>query len=72
MLRLTATFDDNRFFYRLERNGAEVLSGTDPVELAEHMLKLGVENPLHLIEAAQTWGVVEIREPAKPWHGEGS
>jgi hypothetical protein len=71
MLRLTATFDEDRFLYRLERNGVEVLTGTDPVELAEHMLKLGVETPLHLMEAAQTWGVVEIREAAKPWQGEG-
>jgi hypothetical protein len=71
MLRLTATFDNDRFLYRLQRNSVEVLSGTDQVEVAERMVQLGVENPLRLIEAAQTWGVVEIREPAHPWHGEG-
>ena len=26
------------------------------------MLKLGIDNPLHLIDAARHWGMVDIRE----------
>jgi hypothetical protein len=34
------------------------------------MLKLGIDNPLQLIDAARQWGVVEIREDANPdWRG---
>jgi hypothetical protein len=62
MFRLTAEPADDRYAFTLSR-GAQVLFTTiDPIEVAERMLALGIENPLHLVEAARQWGEVEIKE----------
>jgi len=62
MFRLTAEFAGENFTLKLFRDGAELFSTIDPIEAAEWMLRLGIENPLPLIEGARQWGVVEIRE----------
>ena len=64
MFRLTAEFAGEHFTLKLFRDGAELFTTTDPIEAAEWMLNLGIENPLHLIDNARQWGVVEIRKPA--------
>ncbi len=65
MFRLTAEFAGEHFTFKLFRDGAELFETIDPVDAAEWMLRLGIENPLYLIDAARQWGVVEIREVAK-------
>ena len=62
MFRLTAEFGDDRFVLTLSHNGAEIFTTTDPVEAAEWMLNLSIDDPLPLIEGARQWGVVEIHE----------
>ena len=65
MFRLTAEFAGENFTLKLFSDGAELFTTIDPVEAAEWMLRLGIENPLHLIDAARQWGVVEIRDNTK-------
>jgi len=62
MIRLTAAFGDDRFVYTLTRHGAAILSSTSSADVAERMLQLGIIDPLQLIQAAEEWGVVEIKE----------
>jgi hypothetical protein len=66
VFRLVALRSDDRFAFILSREGSELFRCTDPVDMAERMLQHGIENPLHLIEAAKQWGTVEIREARKP------
>ena len=65
MFRLTAEFAGQHFPLKLFRDGAELFTTIDPVEAAEWMLRLGIENPLHLIKGARQWGVVDIHEDVK-------
>jgi hypothetical protein len=63
MLLLTAEFTDDHFAFALYRDSMELFSTNDPIELAEQMLHLGIENPLSLIDAARQWGAVHIHVP---------
>ena len=36
----------------------------DAIEVAQHLLDMGVEDPMALVKAAVQWGAVEIREAA--------
>ena len=65
MFRLTAEFAGEHFTFKLFRDGAELSETIDPADAAEWMLRLGIENPLYLIDAARQWGEVEILEVAK-------
>ncbi len=62
MIRLTAAFGDDRFVYTLTQDGAAILSSTSSADVAERMLQLGIADPLQLVQAAEEWGVVEIKE----------
>jgi hypothetical protein len=54
----------------LVKAGALVLTTGDRDALADRMLELGVEEPGQLLEAAERWGLVEIREEQNPdWQG---
>ena len=70
MIRLTAHLHGELFAFTVTRDDVGLFTTNDPVEAAERMLELGIGNPLHLIDAARQWGVVEIREDANPdWRG---
>lgn len=62
MLRLTFMPSDFGYRFMLVRDGTTILNTADAIEVAERLLQLGIENPLHLIQAARQWGVVEIRQ----------
>jgi hypothetical protein len=65
MLRLTANPSDHGFVYTLAKSGALVVSTGNREGLADRMLQIGIEEPARLIEAAEKWGVVEIREKGR-------
>ncbi len=70
MIRLDASASDHGFTFTLAREGALIFTTGNRAELAERMLALGIEKPGHLIEAAEHWGAVEIREERNPdWRG---
>ena len=70
MIRLTALSSDHGFTFTLERDGELLFTTGNRIDLAEHMLGLGIDDPLHLIEAAARWGEVDIHEEANPdWRG---
>lgn len=63
MIRLTAEVAEDRYAFTLTRGDQVLFTSIDPIEAAERMLMLGIDNPLHLVDAARQWGVVEIKEP---------
>ena len=70
MIRLTADRIDEQFVFTLTRGEEHLFTTDDPIEAAERMLQLRIENPLYLIDAARQWGVVEIMEEENPdWRG---
>ncbi len=71
MIRLTAAVSDHGFTYTLVRDGHLVCTLGNRAEIAEQMAAIGIDGPGRLIEAAEQWGVVEIREPAAYGHGDG-
>ena len=69
MIRLTAAASDHGFTFTLVRDGELLFTTGNRVDLAEHMLGLGIDNPLHLIDAAERWGNVNIQEANPHWRG---
>ena len=70
MIRLTGIVSDRGFIYTLAHDGVLVLTTGSREEAEGQMVQLGIEHPLQLIEAAEHWSVVEIREEEKPsWRG---
>ncbi len=66
MIRLTALASDHGFTFTLEQNGELLFTTGNRADLAEHMLGLGIDDPLELIGTAERWGVVDIREEPNP------
>ncbi len=64
VIRPTALPSDHGFTFTIERAGELLFTTGNRVDLALRMLALGIENPLHLIDAAESWGVVDIHETA--------
>jgi hypothetical protein len=62
MIRLTAEPADDHYAFTLSRGDQVLITSIDPIEVAERMLAVGIENPLYLVEAARQWGVVEVKE----------
>jgi hypothetical protein len=65
-VRVSARTSDHGFVYTLVKAGALVFTTGNRDELAERMASLGIEHPAQLIEAAEQWGVVELREGENP------
>ena len=60
---LTATRVDayGHFSFKIEGEGVEqAIVTTDAIKAAKILFKLGVENPLQLVEHAREWGSLEI------------
>ncbi len=53
MIRLTAAASDHGFTFTLARDGELLFTTGNRVDLAGHMLGLGIDNPLQLIDAAE-------------------
>ena len=58
MILLLALPSDDGFTFTLERAGELLFTTGNRVDLAEHMLRLGIDNPLQLVDAAERWGEV--------------
>ena len=70
MIRLTATVSNRGSTFALARDGILVFTTGNRIDAAHRMLDIGIDYPDHLIDAAEQWGVVEIREEANPnWRG---
>lgn len=52
--------EEGGFMFKLSRAGQVLVATSDATEVAEHMLQLGVEDPLSLVRAAREWGEVAI------------
>jgi hypothetical protein len=61
MIRLSALLYGDVFAYKLFCDGAEVAAGVDATAIEEELRRLGLDDPTHLVGAAQQWGAVEIR-----------
>ncbi len=62
MICLSAAASDHGFTFTLARDGELLFTTGNPSDLAEHMIGLGIDDPLQLIEAAERWGKVDIHE----------
>ena len=51
---------NDRFQFRIEPENDAPTVTRDPVKAAKILFRLGVDQPLRLIEHAQHWGCVEI------------
>ena len=70
MIRLTASPSDHGFIFPLAGDGALILTTGNRQEAADQKLSMDIEVSDQLLEAAEHWGVVEIREDANPeWRG---
>jgi hypothetical protein len=70
MIRLTASASDHGFTFTLAREGTLVLTTGNRAEVATRLLALELSDPEPLIDAAEHWGIVEIREEVNPrWRG---
>jgi hypothetical protein len=70
MIRLSASASDHGFTFTLAREGALILTTADRNEVAAQLLALEVGAPGPLIDAAEHWGIVEVREEFNPdWRG---
>ena len=70
MIRLTATISDHGSTFTLARDGILIFTTGNRIDAAHRMLDVGIDHPDHLIDAAEQWGVVELREEANPdWRG---
>ncbi len=68
--RLTAKASDHGFVYTLAKSGTLVVTTRDRNGVAGEMQRLGISQPAQLIDAAERWGLVEIREEENPdWRG---
>jgi hypothetical protein len=70
MIRLTASVSDHGSTFTLARDGVLIFTTGNRIDAAHRMLDIGISNPDYLIDAAEHWGVVEIREETNPdWRG---
>jgi hypothetical protein len=58
MIRLTAEAAEDRYAFTLSQALRSFSRRLTPLRSLKRMLELGIENPLHLVEAARQWGVV--------------
>jgi hypothetical protein len=64
LIRIDATPAGNFTAFEVRRDGELVLATLDAVEVAQHLLGMGIEDPMALVKGAVQWGAVEIREAA--------
>ena len=61
--RLTAECFGGYMIYSLARNDTILFTALNRSEAGEWMLHFSIDNPLHLLQAAERWGgLIEIRE----------
>ncbi len=61
-IRLSASRTRYSVVFTLERDGTSLITTGNRVDLGDRMIKLGIEHPWQLIEAAEKWGVVYTYE----------
>jgi len=64
MIRIDAIPAGNFTAFELRRDGELVLATMDAIEVAQHLLDMGIEDPMALVKGAVQWGAVEIRDAA--------
>jgi hypothetical protein len=64
MIRIDAIPSGNFTAFEIRRDGKLVVATLDAIEAAQHLLEMGVEDPMALVKGAVQWGSVEIRGAA--------
>ncbi len=64
MIRIDAIPSGNVTEFEVRRDGELVLTTMNAIEVAQHLLDMGIEDPMALVNGAIRWGAVEIREAA--------
>ncbi len=62
MIRIDAVPAGNFTAFELRRDGELILATMDAIEAAQHLLDMGVKDPMALVKGAVQWGAVEIRD----------
>ena len=53
-----------QFLFRIDAPGSMPIATRDATTAAEELQRLGIVDPLRLLEHARRWGIVEIVAPA--------
>jgi hypothetical protein len=52
-----------QFLFRIEAPGSTPIAARDAAAATEELIRLGIDDPLRLLEHARRWGIVEIVAP---------